>query len=223
MYLLYITYYTLPLVFMIPVLLIWKKKSIMRGTSDFSKGREYESSKVLKSKKKDIKIFQVTLILLILLFMPLAHYSSSTLSDGLMDRHRVPQGSGSYIDKPVEHQIGPSSDTDAVIKEMEDEKYYWHDWVVEGIKDEIDFDEITRLPGRLGVYYLERSSGVIGGKGGIGGTFEHNVVITYSYFSPIPITKVYGFFVMPEQENIFLREGPNTVIYPMDPADADPL
>lgn len=212
MYLLYLIYYIFPLGFIILIVQIWQKKSELRGTTYFSKGREIDSSAVMKDDRKDIKNFQVAIVLLILLFMPLSHYSSTTLSDGLMDRDRIFRGEGSYIDNPVETKIGPSSDTDSVIGEMERNDLYWADWIIDGIKEEIDFDELTRLPDRLGVYKLRRSA-----------TREEHVIITYSYFSPIPITKVYGFGMLSGQKEIWLQEGPNTIIYPMDPADADPF
>jgi len=216
MYVLYFIYYGFPLVFIILVFLTWKRKSLVRGTSYFGRGREKDSSKTMKNKMKDIRTFQVALVIFILLFVPLAHYSFTTLSDGMMDRNRIVRGQTTIIEEPVEDQIGPSSDTEGVIEEMKEE---YSPWIIDGIKEEIDFDEITRIPGKLGVYYLERSLGE--------GVREHNIIITYSYFSPIPITRVYGFEVLPgngeEQGDIWLEEGPNTVIYPMDPANADPL
>lgn len=214
---LYLIYYSLLVGFIILPLLIWKRKTLIKGTSYFSQGREEESSSIVKSKKKDIRIYQAVFVVFILIFMPLAHYSSTTLIDGLMDRTRIYRGQGSYLDSPVENQIGPNYDTDMVIEKMEEEEYYWHDWIVESVKEEIDFDETTRLPGRLGVYYLRRSLGGSDHR-------QHNVIITYSYFSPIPITRVYGFHVYPEHETISLEEDhPITIIYPMDPADADPF
>lgn len=215
MYVLYFIYYLLPLGFLIPIYLLWKRKSLMRGTSDFSLGREEESSAILDIKKRDIRILQIFLVLFLLVFMPVAHYTSTSLSDGLMDRTRIFRGEGSYIDHPVAHQIGPSYDTDTVLEEMEEEQRYWEDWIVEGLKEEVDFDEITRFPGRLGIYYLRRSLGT--------GVREQNVVITYTYFSPIPITRVYGFYLHPEDEMVLLEKGPSTLIYPMDPADANPF
>ncbi len=212
LYIAYIAYYALfPLIIISLVWIIFKKRNFILGTIYFG-GKEDKSPSALKENLKDLKKLQVYLVVTLLLLMPLLNSTFFWLADETMDRKRVFRGEGSYIDRPVESQIGPTFDIEKVIERMEEDDHHWEDWLLEDIRDEIDFDEITRLPGRLGVYYLRRAA-----------TRENHVIITYSYLSPIPITIVYGFNVVPEQEIIFLLEGPDTLIYPMDPADVDPF
>ncbi|MEF8832961.1 MAG: hypothetical protein V5A66_05540 [Candidatus Thermoplasmatota archaeon] len=105
---------------------------------------------------------------------------------------------------PVAEKIGPSYDTDSIIEEMEKNSDFWH---LEDIRSQIDLEEITKLPGQLSVYYQDKMH-------------WNYVLITYTYLSPIPITRVYGFRIIEEGEVAALRVA-ETVIYPLDPGRVD--
>ncbi|MFP4000345.1 MAG: hypothetical protein ACLFU5_00380 [Thermoplasmata archaeon] len=81
-------------------------------------------------------------------------------------------------------------------------------WYIEDVREEIDLDRLTRLPGSLAVYYLDKSEA---------GEF---MVITYSYLSPVPITRYFVFFVFEDEASLFKED---TLVYPENPAKIDPF
>jgi len=211
MYLLYFVYYVLfPLGLIIPILIIWRKKDFITGISKFGEGREDRSSPMLRKHMGDIKKLQVFLVVFLLIFLPVMNFTFSDLSDITMSRDRRYFGGlgRSRVYDPVRRQIGPYRDTDAVLEEMRQNP---DDWYLEDIEEQLDFDEITRIPGEMAVYFLDKRD-------------SRHIVITYTYLSPIPISRVYGFWVydMIEDERASL-EKQETVIYPMNPANTDPF
>lgn len=85
----------------------------------------------------------------------------------------------------------------------------WRNWFIEEVREEVDLDRLTRLPGRLAVYFLEKRS-----------PRERFLVVTYNYLSPLPITRTFAFSVF-ENEAFFVEE--DIIIYPEDPSNIDPL
>lgn len=198
-----------------PIWILYKKRKFMEGTSDFSKGREKTSSPIIEKDKKGIRKFQTFLVVFLILFLPLVNLSTSSLSDRTMAKDYLVHGifSRSTYD-PVDYKVGPSFDTSYVIEEMEEaENREWH---LEDIRDQIDLDEITKVPGRLGAYYLTKRFG--------GGTRASYIVITYTYISPLPITRTFGFRIYDSdggKEAVLGVE--DTIMYPMNPSRTDPF
>lgn len=206
---LYIVYYLVfPLAVLLPIFLTWKNKELIKGVSIFSFGREESSSGVLREKVSSMKNLQVVLVVAILLFVPVMNFTTSAIQDRVIQRDF---GTGEGLGRGAEYnpvpdwgKVGPSYDTDAVIEEMEE---YPDRWRLENLREKIDFEEITRMPGRLTVYYQEKLD------------WDY-IIITYTYLSPLPITRLYGFRVI--EDVVALREM-ETIMYPMDPSRVDPF
>ncbi len=81
-------------------------------------------------------------------------------------------------------------------------------WFLEDIREEIDLEQFTRFPGRLAVYYLDKDD------------VGELIVITYSYLSPLPITKSFTFIVGKDEVSLYQE---NTIIYPSNPSNIDPF
>ncbi len=79
-------------------------------------------------------------------------------------------------------------------------------WFIEGVREDVDLESLTRIPGRLGVYHLNKRDA---------GEF---LVITYSYLSPLPITRTFIFLVVNEEASLYQER---TIVYPSDPSDID--
>lgn len=207
--LLTITYYVvLPLVFIYPIIVIIKKKNYLKGTVFFSKGREDSSKPIIKKSFFSIQRFKIFFVIYILIFIPLTHLNSTELMDRhiQIDRSPAPGPGEGVIYNPVPNwgKIGPYFDTNEVLREMRREPERWH---LENITDELDFDEISRIPGRLTAYYQQK-------------VYWDYIILTYSYLSPLPITRVYGFRII--EDEAFLRYE-DTIVYPMSPDQADPF
>lgn len=208
---LYIIYYIVfPVTIIAVVWWIWEKKNALIGGSAFSASSKKGFS--AKECMKEIRRLQVFLVLFILLSIPMMNFTSSRLSDMSMDRDRYYYGAmgQSRIFYPVDKQIGPNSDTDWVIEQMEEDPEYWY---LEDIQEQLDLEKVTRLPGRLVVYRLEKRD-----------TRWSHIVINYHYFSPLPVIRVFGFWIYEDGEINFAElEVDKTVVYPLDPAGTDPF
>jgi len=217
MYGLYIVYYLVfPLGF---IILIWKiieKRNYIEDLSDYGEERTKKNLETIEKNSKTLKKLQISLVIFILLFIPVINFTTYGLQEVTIKRDRIPLGTfRSRVYNPVRTtngQIGPSTDVDSVLQEMEDAPEH-RPWYFEDINEEIDFDELTRFPGRLAAYYLEKRD-----------TGMEHIVITYTYFSPLPITRVYAFdvFIWEGGEEADLAEE-KTIIYPLDPAGIDPF
>ncbi len=211
MYIFYFIYYIVfPFGILIPILILWRKKDFIKGISEFGMGREEQSSSLIKKNLRSTKKLQVFLVIFLLIFIPMMNFTSSNLVEVTMARERVYFGGlgHSRLYNPVESQIGPRFDANSVIEEMNRDPDYWY---MDDIQEQIDFDEITRMPGRMGAYYLDKRG------------WSH-IVITYTYFSPLPMTRIYAFRIYDRiAEDEAILEVEDTIIYPMDPANTDPF
>lgn len=211
MYILYFIYYIVfPFGVFIPILTLWKKKEFIKGVSEFGMGRGEQSSPILKENIRYTKKLKVFLVIFLLLFIPVMNFTSSNLTEITMARDRRYFGGlgQSRVYNPIKRQIGPRLDANSVIEEMNRDSDYWY---TDDIQEQIDFDEITRIPGTMTVYYLDKRE------------WSH-IVITYTYLSPLPITRIYGFRIyemLIEEEAILEVE--ETIIYPMNPSNTDPF
>lgn len=217
MYSLYFVYYILfPVAFIILIKEILSRRDYINNLSRYGEERTRKNKKAIDKTKADLKKLQVIFVVFILLFIPAINFSYHSLQEITIDRHRIYTGAfSSFLYSPLDEQKGPSTDVDSVLQEMEDDESY--DWYVEDIKDEIDFDDLTRIPGRLTAYYLDKRSPH--------GDSFNQIVITYSYYSPIPITRVYGFEILPigEGEEMASLMEERTLVYPLDPGGVDPF
>ncbi|MBS3781549.1 MAG: hypothetical protein KGY68_02945 [Candidatus Thermoplasmatota archaeon] len=163
----------------------------------------------MKKKVGEMERLQVFLIILLLLFVPLSNMVSSQIQELSIEYDQKPVGGmgGSIEYRQLRRQLGPSYDTDSIISEMETAPSYMS-WYIEDVREEIDLDRLTRLPGRLAVYYLDKSDA---------GEF---MVITYSYLSPLPITQYFVFLVFGEEASLYKEDA---FIYPESPSRIDPF
>ncbi len=218
-YIYYLIYY---LIFILSLIIIlskfWNIKELIRGIFFVSSSKKRERNELKKNVDK-IKYLQVFLVIFLLISLPAMSFISSSLSDFYMRRdptmvsgsyyencHNGTYNNGTYIRDPVVRSIEADFDSDAVIEKMKDDSKYWH---TEDILDEIDLREMCKIPGKLSVYRMKN-------------TIRDDIVITYTYYAPLPITKAFGFRVTPNGEDVYLLKE-HTTIYPMNPGDTDPL
>ncbi len=201
----YIVYYVLmPVAMLILGWKLWNNVKLLDVVKDHGweteKNKEY--SKLDKNMKKTLVIFIAFLFIL-----PLWGFSTSSMAEFHIHRERV--GGGLFnpnIIDPVIHSMGPSYDTDHIIEQMEQDP---DRWLIEELDERIDFDELTSFPGRLAVYRLSR------------GIFGPRMIITYTYVSPIPIMRAYGFqYEIVDDEIVFMVEREKTYVFPMIVTDA---
>ncbi len=81
-------------------------------------------------------------------------------------------------------------------------------WFIEDVREAVDLESLTRFPGRLTVYHLDKRRA---------GQF---LVITYNYFSPIPITRAFVFLVLEDEASLYEEK---TIVYPSNPSNIDPF
>ncbi len=210
---LYLIYYALlPGILIFILYKIRSKKKMIKGIGYFNKDEEGIKKSGLDENKDELQKLKVGFVVFILLFIPAINFMSFHLTEVTMERERMFTGHGfrSIVYDPLDHQIGPSLDTDSVIEEMEENN---ETWLTEDIKEEVDFDDLTRIPGMLSAYYLDKRHE---------GT-EH-IVLTYHYLSPIPITRSIAFRVWEDDDETWLSlEEERTLVYPMSPSWADPF
>jgi len=210
MYGLYIVYYILfPVGFILLLNEILSKRDYLENLKSYGEERTKKNKKAIDETEADFKKLQVMLVVFILLLIPAVNFTFYGLQEITIDRARIYHGGfSSTLYSPLERQIGPTTDIDSVLREME-ESTDREPWYLEDIKEEIDFDDLTRFPGRLAVYYLrKRDTGM-----------EH-IVITYNYFSPLPITRVYGFNIFHDSAHLAEED---TIVYPLNPSGVDPF
>ncbi len=214
LYGLYLIYYFLiPIVPLILVWMIWKKDGYIRNLKSYGDQRTKKSEETIRKNERTLKKLQIGLVIFIVLSIPAINFTFYGIQEESMDRQRVVRGAfgESQIFHPLEAQFGPSSDVDSVLESMrEDTRLDWH---VDEIEETIDLDEISHIPGRLTAYYLTKRE-----------PRREKIVLTYSYYSPVPITRIYGFRLLEvdSEEHLDLAEE-KTIFYPRDPANADPF
>ncbi len=160
-------------------------------------------SKAEESRKKRMDFNKAVVLFLVCSLILLSSWGfiASEISDSAM-REEIVGGEGfrPIIRDPVIDQLGPSYDTDSIINEMEARSHFW---LPELVKEVVDLDELTSIPGRLAIYRLT----------------GERYIITYTYLSPMPITQVYGFvFYRGETgELMIMEEAEETHIFPTHP------
>lgn len=206
---LYTVYYLVfPVTLISIVWWVWNKRNTMIGTAAF--GSNKKDSSPSKDDLGEIKKLEVFFIVFLLLFIPVMNITSSNLSDISMERDRFYFGAmgQSVIYNPVNERIAPTMDVDSVLEQMEES---YEEWYLDDIKAEVDFEDLSRIPGRLAAYHITKRD-----------TEWSHVVLNYHYISPLPITRVIGFRIF-EDEGFASLEVDRTIVYPLDPAGSDPF
>ncbi len=178
------------------------------GYSDIMKSvwiKESTREEQRKAKKNAYKT--IVIFVIIILCLPLWGITASELAERQIRREVIGGTvfSPTIVD-PVIHSLGPSYDTHEIIEEMEANPQRWQ---TEGIKERVDFDELTSVPGRLAVYRL-----------------RNRIILTYTYLAPFPIVRSFGFQYQEvegpdgETELQFLVEREETYLFPFNPGSA---
>lgn len=207
---LYFVYYLLvPALVLLTIWKIKEKIGFIKTTLILRDKRKEKSVTLLQKEKKKLRNLQVLFVVILLISMPVLNLTFHGVQDVSMHRSRnymswetVFPG---HIDR-VERKIGPSFDAEDVIEQMEDAGRV--EWYLDDIREQIDLDEMTRLPGRMTVYQLRPLQ-----------ADTERIVINYAYLSPLPITRSIEFMIL--EEKAFL-EADNLVVYPMPPSMAAP-
>ncbi len=203
---LYSLYYIgIPGLLFVTIWRIKQKSDFIKGSIKFG-GKEKVSAEI-ESEKSKLKKLQILFVVLLLISVPALNLTFYGIQDISMHRTRSYASEQTifpgHIDR-VGSRIGPTFDTEAVIKQMEDAEHV--DWYLEDIRDQIDLDKLVRSAGRITIYKLKRTL-----------NDHERVVINYAYLSPIPMTRYIEFVVV--KGEAFL-EADNLVVYPMPPSMA---
>ncbi len=223
---LYLIYYLLPSLGLIGIFGgIWKSKSYILGGIKFLSHRDETDIGKIDKEIKKIKTLQILLVMFLLFSTPLLTFTTATISDSHIHQdsywivghpvhtdeesvkgencHAQSWSSTTLTTDPVRRSIKSSFDPGPVIEKMKDEPEYWH---TEEVIKQSNLHSVTDIPGRLAVYKLSFKN-------------ETGIVMTYTYFTPIPIVRSFGFRVNEEGEAILLNQ--DTIIFPMNPSDLD--
>lgn len=202
-------YFLLPGILLPFIWIVYQKKKTLKTyeerRSKRNKFRDTDADS-RESTAKSIKKYQTIMIVLFLILLPLWHVTTTMYCDHGM--HRELWGKSGYlgpaysISDPVQESIGPSYDIERVKSQMKEAPKMWG---YEQVNEAIDFDELTKLPGSLAVYRIRLQ----------------RLVVTYTYLSPYPIIKTFGFMIkLVESEPVFMLMSKDTLIFPQNPNSA---
>lgn len=197
----------------IPTIFIWlilREKKHMGYSGDIDRTDLEDKEDAVRTSRKKILTYTKVFAVVFLLFLPLWSFSASENTESNI-RHEIFQmgglrGSVTGVRDPVRYSIGPMYDIEKVKEKMEENS---NRWLPDQVEDHIDLDELTRVPGRLGVYWLSGDR-----------DRPKRYVITYTYLAPYPVTKIIGFKIIEfEGTQLHLEfEGERTFIYPENPS-----
>jgi len=207
---LYFVYYIgVPALILFIIWRIKQKRDFIQGFSIFSDEKKDKSSAVLEKNNKQLKNLKILLVIFILISIPALNLTFHGLQDISMRRSRNYMSweteFPAHFDYVVQ-KIGPNFDGETVIEQMEEDS---RDWYLDDIGDQVDLGDIVSSPGRITVYRLRSTQ-----------AHPERIVITYSYLSPLPITRSIEFIVL--EDKAFL-EADNFIVYPMPPSTAAPI
>ncbi len=193
-------YFIVPLGIIYGIWRLWDKE---RGIS-FIKGDKWPfktDDNSSSNRMLDLKHIKIAFIVLLIISLPLWGLSTSLIAENNL-RSEIRGGTiiNPIISDPVVNTLGPSYNTDEIINEMEERRDFW---MFDVLDEVIDFDNLTKIPGRLAVYQLDRG----------------RYAVTYTYLSPIPMMRAYGFqFLLYEGgQRILAGSREETYIFPMYP------
>ncbi len=208
--LMYFIYYILIPIGIITILaFIYKAKDFSSGGSKFFYSHKKGEMDYLEEGLISFKKFQALLVLFLLLSLPFLTFSSIFITDQSLHRERFqsPEAkSKDYVIRdPVDKALVSTFDTRSVIEKMKKNPDYWH---TDQILEQVDLNKISQIPGRLAVYRIDHEE-------------MNQVIITHTYFSPIPITKSFGFVITSEGKADLVEE--KTLVYPINPGAAEAI
>lgn len=206
-------YYAIfPVIFFIGVWVLKKRGEDLKNVKLLRRTEDKKKQRYIKNVGFKIKKYEALFLILLLLFSVGWNFIAASYCDYSM--HNQLSGSTgkkgpAYANQdPVKNSLGPSRDTDKIISKMEENPDIWFP---EEVKDQIDLEKLTMIPGHLAVYRLINS----------------RYIITYTYASPYPIIKAYGFLIFEEEKNSMDNESEiqetillmkeRTIMYPEDP------
>jgi len=192
--------------------LLWKikqQKDFIKAFSTYNKDQEDDVDLTLEENNKILRNLQILFVVLILISLPVLNLTFHGLQDISMHRTRYYLSDETvypaHVDR-VNEKIGPSLNTEEVLERMKKAEY--EDWHLDDIRAQIDLEDILRFPGRVTVYKLASTT-----------SMPEQIVISYSYLSPIPITRCLEFIII---EGKAFLETNRLVAYPMPPSLAAP-
>lgn len=201
-----VIYYTgLPIILSIALLSIWNEAKRFKFITVLT--RKDPSQKFFDQKEAldNIKTYTLVFVIVLILYLPIWSHSASMVSEDHM-HHELnymsgPMGTTFAVRDPVIRSLGPSYDTDKILEQMREEP---DRWMPDKVSDHVDLNSLTNIPGRLAVYVLR----------------EGRYIITYTYISPYPIIKGYGFTYEGDQMELVSER---TFIYPSYPGSTSVL
>jgi len=203
-------YFLLPIIIIPLAWHIYQEKKTLDMYEEKKETGKYFGYKEDVSRKdliKKIKLYQIILLILIIVLLSSWHATTALYTDYGMHRelyggvHPI-TGPAYAMQNPVTHSLGPSYDVDEIISEMKEMPERWD---YEQLDEKINFDELTKYPGSLAVYLMLRE----------------RIVVTYTYTSPFPIVRTFGFMIKEvAEEDVYVLMRDDTIIFPQSPHGA---
>ncbi len=182
------------------IFISWKLYDDKENLNSFSSHKDKlkkEYKKLMIKYHKTIAIF----VAILLMSFSTWGFTATVMMDYQIKRGKIIDGVN-----PVEHQLGPSYELDPILEGLEGDPSIW---IPEELQEKVDFEELTSIPGLLTVYRLHP------------GLFGPRIIVTYTYASPLPITRAFGFqFERSEEDGgevMFHVEREESYLFPMDP------
>lgn len=162
-----------------------------------------KTNKIIRMETDLISKLKIYMVIFLIVFLPMWGFVASEISHSEMRREVHGVGFGAYVKDPVMQSLGPSYDTDSIIEEMREKPEVWFPDMIDGV---VDFDELTRLPGRLSVYKM----------------YEERYVVTYTYTTPVPMIKSYGVEMIETQEGGYkiISVEEKMIVFPLNPGSS---
>lgn len=204
-----IYYFPFFIIFAVFIWYIFAEKKYLGFAVALDRTHKDDKETALDGSVKKIKRYAQVFIVVILLFLPIWSLSASRVADSTIrhERFYLEGGKGTVtgIRDPVKYSIGPTYDIDMVKERMEERSYRW---LLDQLDDHVDIDELSKVPGRLALYWLTDDK-----------KHPKRYVVSYTYAAPYPISELYGFkMIEGEGTDLYLEYvGHETYLYPERP------
>lgn len=200
-----IYYFPFPVIPTIFIWLILGEKRYLEYSGEVDRVDKEDQKIALSASNERLKKYAQVFLIVFLLFLPIWNLSTSETADANI-RHEIFQvGSVTGVRDPVRYSLGPGYDVEKIRMKMEEDSYRW---LPDELDDHVDLDELTRVPGRLGVYWLTADR-------------EHpkRYVVAYTYLAPFPVVKIFGLKIIQGEGTELALEyvGERTFVYPERP------
>ncbi|MBS3788203.1 hypothetical protein KGY77_11080 [Candidatus Bipolaricaulota bacterium] len=147
---------------------------------------------------------KIIFVVILIVFLSSWHLVTSELADIRM-RTEIEFGFGGvYTENPVVVSLGPTYDVSKVIEIMKSKK---ERWLPGKVKEVVDLESLTNFKGIIAVYR----------------TYDQRYIITYTYLSPYPLIKSFGFkYVKTDDDQLkIIKKDKRTIFYPLSPGIVD--